>query len=532
MQPIRTKVNPRSPEFKKNHEAMTKLIDKLEEALAQSREGGGEKYVKRHLDKGRLLPRERVELLLDRDSYFLELLPLAGHGNKGVGTGGSSISGIGLVNGVECLITASEATVKGGAINPFGLRKGLRVAEIGHHNRLPAISLIQSAGADLPHQSQIFVPGGMTFRDITRRSKEGLPSICVVFGNATAGGAYIPGMSDYVIMVKNAAKVFLAGPPLVKMATSEETDDESLGGAEMHSRISGVSDYLAQDEVDAIRLARQVVTHLNWQKLGHVDRAAVEEPLYDPDEILGIVPEDVRVPFDQREVIARVFDGSRFAEFKPTYGTTLICGWARLHGYLVGILANNGILFSESSNKGAQFIQLCNQQGIPLIFLQNITGFMVGRKYEEGGIIKNGAKLINAVANSTVPILTLMTGASYGAGNYGMAGRAYEPRFLFTWPNHQIAVMGGEQLAGVLDIIRRDAARRSGQEINEKQLEMAKMMLKMQIDKESHALFATAQTWDDGIIDPRDTRTSLAIALSAALSRPFEPNTQWGVFRH
>ncbi len=532
MRPIATKVDPRDAGFRDNYAAMRAMVDKLEQALAASREGGGDKYTSRHEAKGKLLPRERIELLVDRDGYFLELMPLAGHGVKGVGPGAGVVGGIGVVSGVECLITASEATVKGGAINEYGLKKSLRLAEIGAANGLPNISLIESAGADLPNQSKIFVPGGQTFRDITRRSKEGIPSVCVVFGSSTAGGAYIPGMSDHVVMVKDQAKVFLAGPPLVKMATGEVTDDEALGGAVMHSRVSGVSDYLAQDERDGVRLAREIVGRLNWEKRGRVAMQAAEPPLYDPDELLGIASADVRRPFDQREVIARVVDGSRFSEFKREYGTTLVCGWAFLHGHLVGILANNGILFSESANKGAQFIQLCNQRGIPLVFLQNITGFMVGRQYEEGGIIKNGAKLINAVSNSEVPILTVMTGASYGAGNYGMAGRAYDPRMLFTWPNHKIAVMGPEQLAGVLDIIRRESAEKRGEAVDEKQLEMAKAMLRMQIEKESDAFFATANLWDDGIIDPRQTRDVLGIALSAALTREVRPTTQWGVFRH
>lgn len=532
MRPLPSQVQTRSETFRANHAANRASIAKLSEALAEARAGGGEKYNTRHEKRGKLLPRERIEMLLDPDAYFLELMPLAGHDQRGVATGGSVVGGVGLVNGVECLITASEATVKGGAINEFGLKKSLRLSEISEKNHLPSIALIESAGADLPNQSKIFVPGGRNFRDITRRSKARIPSICVVFGNSTAGGAYLPGMSDYVIMVREQAKVFLAGPPLVKMATGEVTDDESLGGAEMHSRISGVSDYLADNELDGLRLAREIVSHIHWRKAGQLDIAPVEEPLYDPDELLGIASPDVRVPFDQREVIARVVDGSRFAEFKREYGGTLICGWARVHGMLIGILANNGILFSESANKGAQFIQLCNQRAVPLVFLQNINGFMVGRAYEEGGIIKNGAKLINAVSNAEVPLITLMTGASYGAGNYGMAGRAYDPRFLFTWPNHRIAVMGGEQLAGVLDIIRREAAARRGLEVDEEQLEQAKTMLKMQVDMESNAFYATAHLWDDGIIDPRDTRTVLAIALSATANRAIPGTNAWGVFRH
>jgi len=532
MQVLTTHVRPKSEAYQANRQVFLQALAKLEAALAESRAGGGDKYVERHKLKGKLLPRERIELLLDPGSHFLELMPLVGYGMRHVGTGGGIVGGIGLVQGVECLVTANEATLKGGAINEWGLHKSRRLAAIADENALPTIALTESAGADLPNQAQIFVPGGQAFRDITRRSKARLPSICVVFGNSTAGGAYVPGLSDYVIMVDKGAKVFLAGPPLVKMATGEVTDDESLGGAAMHSRVSGVSDYLAADEVEAIRMARDIVGHLKWRKLGPAPDATPEAPRHDPDELLGIVSMDLKQPFDQREVIARLVDGSRFDEFKRDYGSTLVTGWAHLHGWLVGILANNGILFSESSEKGAQFIQLCNQRGIPLLFLQNITGFMVGRRYEEGGIIKNGAKLINAVSNSSVPLFTVMTGASFGAGNYGMAGRAYEPRFLFTWPNHKIAVMGGEQLAGVLEIIKREAAERAGETLDEKGLATTKMMIKAQIEKESDAFFATARAWDDGLLDPRETRHALGAAISAAMTAPVEPTTSWGVFRH
>lgn len=532
MRPIRSKLNTKADVYRANHAAMSTLVSNVNDALATARQGGGDKYNARHLAKGKLLPRERIELLLDEDSYFLELCPLAGHGVKTAGSGSGVVGGVGVVSGVECLITASEATMKGGAVNELALKKSLRLAEIGYANGLPSLSCIESAGADLPNQSKIFVPGGASFKNITRRSKEGIPSVTVVFGSSTAGGAYLPGMSDYVVMVDKGAKVFLAGPPLVKMATGEVVDAESLGGAAMHSRVSGASDYLAVDEPDGVRMARQIMGHLNWQKQGVSGMRAVEAPLYDPDELLGIVSPDVKVPFDQREVIARMVDGSRFDEFKREYGKSLICGWSYLHGYPIGILANNGILFSESASKGAQFIQLCNQRGIPLLFLQNITGFMVGRSYEEGGIIRNGAKLINAVSNSTVPIFTVMTGASYGAGNYGMAGRSYDPRFIFTWPNHRIAVMGGEQLAGVLDIIRRDAAAKRGEEVNEKALKTMKGMIEAQIHKESQALYATSQVWDDGILDPRMTRDALGIALSCAHTRPIESTVEWGVFRH
>jgi acetyl-CoA carboxylase carboxyltransferase component len=529
---LATKIDTRSEDYRANRDANQKGLAKVAAAVDEARAGGGDKYVARFRDAGKLLPRERIELLLDRDSHFLELCALAGHGVKGHTAGASLIGGIGTVSGVECMISASEATVKGGAVNELGVQKSARLSDIAEQNQLPSIGMVESAGADLPNQSKIFVPGGRGFRDLTRRSKARTPTICLVFGSSTAGGAYIPGMSDYVVMVKEQAQVYLAGPPLVKMATGEVSGHEELGGADMHSRISGVSDYLAQDERDAIRLGREIVAHLEWQKAAAPLPREVEPPLYDEDELLGIASADVKVPFDAREVIARIVDGSRFSEFKPLYGNTLVCGWAHVHGFPVGILANNGILFSESANKGAQFIQLCNQSDVPLLFLQNITGFMVGKEYEQGGIIKNGAKLINAVSNSTVPAITIMMGASYGAGNYGMSGRAYAPRFLFTWPNHKIAVMGGEQLGGVLEIIQRDAAAKKGEAVDEQRLAVGKAMLAAQIDNESNALFSTARLWDDGIIDPRDTRSVLAIALSTTYNAPVEGTTSWGVFRH
>ncbi|MEB2283859.1 MAG: acetyl-CoA carboxylase carboxyltransferase subunit [Polyangiaceae bacterium UTPRO1] len=530
MEVLRTNVDTRSETYRQNRDGFLEQIKFLNEQLALVREGGGAKYVKRHVERGKLMARERIELLLDRDSPFLEIAPLCAWGTE-FALGGSVISGIGVVSGVECVITANEPTIKGGSINPFGALKTGRTMEICAQNRMPIINLTESGGADLPFQSTIFVPGGRGFRELTRRSRERIPTICLVFGSSTAGGAYVPGMSDYVVMVKNGAKVFLGGPPLVKMAIHEDVDEETLGGADMHSRVSGVSDYLAQDERDAIRLGREIVAQLNWRKLGWSKRIAVEEPLYDPDEMLGIASIDVRKPFDVKEILARIVDGSRFHEFKPTYGTTLVTGYAHIHGYPVGILANNGILFSESSEKGAQFIQLCNSTNTPIIFFQNITGFMVGSRYEQGGIIKDGAKLINAVSNSTVPHLTMMIGASYGAGNYGMAGRAYDPRFIFSWPNHRIAVMGPEQLAGVLSIVRRQAAERAGQPFDEQEDAMIRQMVQGQIEKESYAFFATARVWDDGIIDPRDTRTVLGITLSAVHNGVIEGTSGYGVFR-
>jgi acetyl-CoA carboxylase carboxyltransferase component len=530
MEVLHTHVDTKSETYRQNRDGFLEQIGILNEQLALVQQGGGEKYVKRHLERGKLMARERIELLLDRDSPFLEIAPLCAWGTE-FALGGSIVSGIGVVSGVECVITANEPTIKGGSINPYSAIKTGRTMEICAQNRMPIINLTESGGADLPFQSTIFVPGGRGFRELTRRSKERIPTICLVFGSSTAGGAYVPGMSDYIVMVKNRAQVFLGGPPLVKMAIHEDVDEETLGGADMHSRVSGVSDYLAQDERDAIRIGRDIVAQLNWRKLGWSKRVAVEEPIYDPDEMLGLASIDIRKPFDVKEIIARIVDGSRFHEFKPAYGTTLVTGYAHIHGYPVGILANNGILFSESSEKGAQFIQLCNSTNTPILFLQNITGFMVGSRYEQGGIIKDGAKLINAVSNSTVPHLTIMVGASYGAGNYGMAGRAYDPRFVFTWPNHRIAVMGPEQLAGVLSIVRRQAAERAGQPFNEDEDAMIKKMVQDQIEKESYAFFATARVWDDGIIDPRDTRTVLGITLSAVHNDVIEGTSGYGVFR-
>jgi acetyl-CoA carboxylase carboxyltransferase component len=530
MEILPTRVDPHSEAYRVNSAAMAEQIRHLDEQLALARAGGGDKYVRRHRERGKLLPRERIELLIDRDSPLLELSPLAAWGT-GYALGGSVVTGIGVVNGVECVILANDPTVKGGATNPITLDKNFRAMDISQKNRLPLINLTESAGADLPEQAKIFVRGGRTFRELTRRSAERVPTICLVFGSSTAGGAYVPGMSDYVVMVKGRAKVFLGGPPLVKMATNEDADEESLGGAEMHSRTSGVSDYLAEDEREALRLGREIVGHLNWRKLGQAQMRAPEDPAYDPDELLGIGSIDVRKPFDVREVIARIVDGSRFEEFKTGYGTTLVTGWAYLHGYPIGILGNNGILFSDSSHKAAQFIQLCNKIDVPLLFLQNITGYMVGTQYEQGGIIKDGAKMINAVSNSTVPMFTVMIGSSYGAGNYGMCGRAYDPRFLFTWPNHRIAVMGPEQLAGVMSIVRRTAAGRAGQPYNEDQDRAVRQKVMQQIEQESNAFYATARIWDDGIVDPRDTRTALGIALSAAFNNVVKGADTFGVFR-
>ena len=470
-------------------------------------------------------------MLLDEDAPFLELSPLAAYGSPYT-VGASVVTGIGVVSGVECLISASDPTVKGGASNPFTLRKAFRAADIAFENRLPAIHLVESGGADLPTQKEIFIPGGRTFRDLTRASAHGIPTIALVFGNSTAGGAYLPGMSDHVVMVKERAKVFLAGPPLLKMATGEEADDESLGGAEMHSRVSGLSDQLAADEHDAIRLGRRIVARLNWRKLGPPPSADVSPPVHDDEDLLGLVPPDLKSPFDPREVIARIVDGSEFDEFKPLYGPSLVTGWARLHGYPLGVLANaRGVLFSEESQKATQFIQLANRADTPLLFLQNTTGYMVGKEYEQGGIIKHGAMMINAVTNSTVPHLTVTLGASYGAGNYGMCGRAYQPRFLFTWPSAKSAVMGPQQLAGVLSIVARQAAAARGEGYDEDADAAMRAAVEGQIESESDALVMSGMVYDDGIVDPRDTRTVLGIALSAAHTAPVQGTERFGVFR-
>jgi len=519
-----------SDSYRDNRRAMLTQLGELEELMAKSRDAGGERYIERHRARGKLLARERIELLLDRDSYFLELSPLAGYGSR-FHLGGSMVSGIGVVSGTECVITANEPTVRGGTMNPFTSRKWLRALEIAAQNRLPLVQLVESGGGDLPTQAETFVNGGRIFYDMSRLSREGVPTVSVVFGNSTAGGAYVPGMSDYAILIRNRSRVFLGGPPLVKMATGEDADEEELGGAEMHARVSGLADYLAEDEPDALRIARQVVSHLHWRKLGRERANNPEPPLYDPDELLGVPSAEARVPFDACEVIARVVDGSRFEFFKPSYGRTLVTGWAMLLGYPIGILANNGVLFSEESEKAAQFIGLCNQIDVPLLFLQNTTGYVVGTTYEQRGITKDGSKMVRAVSTSTVPHLTLMMGASYGAGNYGMGGRSYAPRFVFSWPNHRIGIMGPKQMAGVLSIVARQAAERSGRPFDEAADATMRTSVEEQLEAESTALFATGRLWDDGIIDPRDTRTMLGIALSAANSAPVRGSTDLGPVR-
>jgi acyl-CoA carboxylase subunit beta len=520
-----------SAEYAANRRDMLAKLDALAAEHAKALAGGGEKYTERHRRRGKLLARERIELLIDPDSPFLELSPLAAWGTEHP-VGAALVTGIGVIEGTECVITASDPTVRGGASNPWTLRKALRADEIALRNRLPLVNLVESAGADLPSQKEIFIPGGALFRDLTRLSAAGIPTVAVVFGNSTAGGAYIPGMSDHVVMVKERAKVFLGGPPLVKMATGEESDDESLGGAEMHARVSGLADHFALDEPDALRIARRIVRRLHWTKRGPGPDLLAPPPKYAEEELLGLVPGDLKAPFDPREVIARVADGSDFDEFKPLYGASLATGWASVHGYPVGVLANaRGVLFSAESQKAAQFIQLANQRDIPLLFLHNTTGYMVGREYEQGGIVKHGAMMINAVSNSAVPHISVLMGASYGAGHYGMCGRAFDPRFLFAWPSAKSAVMGPRQLAGVLSIVARQSAAAAGRPFDEDGDAAMRAAVERQIEAESLPMFLSGRVYDDGVIDPRDTRTVVGLCLSAVHSAPVEGARGYGVFR-
>ncbi|MGY2117318.1 acyl-CoA carboxylase subunit beta [Nocardia gipuzkoensis] len=528
---LRSTLDTAAPEYEAAADAMMAKLAEVEAEFAKAIAGGGPDKLARHRKRGKLTARERIELLVDEDSPFLELCPLAGWGSE-FHVGGSTIAGIGIVEGVECMIVAPDPTVRGGTSNPWTLRKTLRINDIVRENRLPVISLVESGGADLPTQKEVFVPGGRMFRDLTQASAAGIPTIALVFGNSTAGGAYIPGMSDHVVMIKERSKVFLGGPPLVKMATGEESDDESLGGADMHARVSGLADYYALDEQDAIRIGRSIVRRLNWRKQGPAPRAEVIEPRYDPEDLLGIVPSDLKIPFDPREVIARIVDGSDFDEFKPLYGSSLVTGWAQLHGYPVGILANaRGVLFSEESQKATQFIQLANKTNTPLLFLHNTTGYMVGKEYEQKGIIKHGAMMINAVSNSKVPHISVLMGASYGAGHYGMCGRAYDPRFVFAWPSAKSAVMGGAQLAGVISIVGRAAAEAKGLPFDEEADAGMRAMVEAQIEAESLAMFMSGRLYDDGVIDPRDTRTVLGMSLSAIHNAPIKGADSFGVFR-
>jgi acetyl-CoA carboxylase carboxyltransferase component len=524
-------VDATSETYVRNREVQSAAVAALNEQLQLVAAGGGGHYVKRHHDRGRLLARERIELLVDRDAPFMELSALAAWGTE-FNVGAAIVTGVGVVSDVECMIIAHDPTVRGGTMNPYTLRKNLRALEIARVNRLPVVYLVESGGADLPTQSEIFVQAGKIFHDLTELSAMGIPTIALVFGNSTAGGAYVPGMCDYAVLVDKQAKVFLGGPPLVKMATGEDADDEALGGADMHTRISGLGDFLAVDEVDAIRIGRDIVAHLNWHKLGPGPTQPADEPCYDTEELLGIASGDSRVPFDPREVIARTVDGSRYSEYKPRWGTSLATGWASIHGFPVGILANTrGVLFSEESKKATEFILLANQTDTPLVFLQNVTGYMVGTEYEQGGIIKDGAKMINAVTNSTVPHITINMGGSFGAGNYGMSGRAYDPRFMFSWVNAKLAVMGAAQLAGVLSMVGKAAAANAGREFDHEADAKRTAEIENQIERESHSFFVSARIYDDGVIDPRDTRSVLGMALSAAHSNVVAGRRGFGVFR-
>lgn len=528
---LASRVNKGSEEFSINASHMSQLLDRFKSGCLRQSEQGPDKYKKKHLERGKLLASQRISLLLDQGSPFLELLPFAGHENPAMTPGGSVMAGIGLVGGRVCLINANVPTIKGGALNEAGVLKSLRLDEIALENKLPVFYLNESAGADLPQQSKIFVRGGSAFRAITRRSRMGIPSVTIVFGSSTAGGAYVPGMSDYVIMVKNQASAYLAGPPLVKMALNEDCDDESLGGAGMHARKSGLCDYLADNDQDAIRIARNLTRH--WPCEPVEDVGTIEEPRVPMEDLYGLIPKDYKTPWDMKEIIARISDGSRFSEFKPEYGKTMVTGWVNIFGIRTGVLANNGVILSEAANKSAHFIQLCQKRQTPLLFLQNITGFMVGTQAEQSGIIKHGAKLINAVSNCQLPCITIMTGASFGAGNYGMCGRSYHPNFLFSWPNAKTAVMGPEQLAGVLDILQKQKAAKNA--VNTDEQAAQKEFLKKKIEDESGAFYASSQLWDDGMIDPKDTRTILGLCLSVITRHKKEnnddPGDGFGVFR-
>ncbi|MBO9432670.1 methylcrotonoyl-CoA carboxylase [Ruegeria sp. R13_0] len=529
-----SKAMPNSEGFKTNRAAHLDALAQVSSAAEAARMGGGEKSRARHVSRGKMLPRRRVANLLDPGSPFLEIGATAAHGMYGdAAPCAGVIAGIGRVQGREVMVVCNDATVKGGTYYPMTVKKHLRAQEIAEENHLPCIYLVDSGGANLPNQDEVFPDRdhfGRIFYNQARMSAKGIAQIAVVMGSCTAGGAYVPAMSDVTIIVKEQGTIFLAGPPLVKAATGEVVSSEDLGGGDVHTRLSGVADYLAEDDAHALALARRAVGSLNLSKPQTVDWASPEDPAYDPEEILGVVPADLRTPYDIREVIARLVDGSRFDEFKPRFGETLVTGFAHVKGCPVGIIANNGVLFSEAAQKGAHFVELCSQRRIPLVFLQNITGFMVGRKYENEGIARHGAKMVTAVATTSVPKITMLVGGSFGAGNYGMAGRAYQPRFLWTWPNSRISVMGGEQAAGVLATVKRDGIERQGGTWSaEEEAEFKRPTLDM-FEEQSHPLYASARLWDDGIIDPRKSRDVLALSLSAALNAPIE-ETRFGVFR-
>ncbi|MEQ5872130.1 methylcrotonoyl-CoA carboxylase [Sagittula sp. NFXS13] len=522
-----------SEAFKANRTAHLAALEVIREAAEAAAAGGGAKSRDRHLSRGKMLPRERVAGLLDPGSPFLEVGAVAAHGMyDGAAPCAGVIAGVGLVEGRQVMVICNDATVKGGTYYPMTVKKHLRAQEIAEECALPCVYLVDSGGANLPNQDEVFPDRdhfGRIFYNQARMSAKGIGQIAVVMGSCTAGGAYVPAMSDVSIIVKEQGTIFLAGPPLVKAATGEVVTAEDLGGGDVHTRLSGVADYLAEDDAHALALARRAVRSLGGVGQG-LDLHAGEDPSYDPEELLGAVPADLRTPYDIREVIMRVVDGSYFDEFKPRFGETLVCGFAKLCGMDVGIIANNGVLFSESASKGAHFVELCSQRKIPLVFLQNITGFMVGRKYENEGIARHGAKLVTAVATTSVPKVTLLVGGSFGAGNYGMAGRAYQPRFLWTWPNSRISVMGGPQAAGVLATVKRDAIERSGGTWSEEEEAAFKKPTLEMFEDQSHPLYASARLWDDGIVDPRKTRKVLALSLRAVLNAPIE-ETRFGVFR-
>ncbi|MEW6694675.1 MAG: carboxyl transferase domain-containing protein [Pseudomonadota bacterium] len=534
MSVLTTQLNPRSADFQANAAAMRALVEDLHARIAQVAQGGGEAARAKHTARGKLLPRERVEMLLDPGTPFLEIAPLAAldmYGNEAPCAG--LIAGVGRVAGVECVIVCNDATVKGGTYYPMTVKKHLRAQEIAQQNGLPCIYLVDSGGANLPNQDEVFPDRdhfGRIFYNQANMSAQGIAQIAVVMGSCTAGGAYVPAMSDETIIVKNQGTIFLGGPPLVKAATGEVVSAEDLGGGDVHTRLSGVADHLAENDLHALALAREAVARLNRRKDWPVARREPRAPLYPAEELYGIIPTDTRKPFDVREVIARLVDASEFHEFKARYGTTLVCGFAHLEGMPVGIVANNGILFAESADKGAHFIELCCQRKVPLVFLQNITGFMVGRKYENAGIARAGAKMVTAVACAQVPKFTVIIGGSFGAGNYGMCGRAYSPRFLWMWPNARISVMGGEQAASVLATVKRDGIEAKGGTWSAEEEEAFKAPIRAQYERQGHPYYATARLWDDGVIDPADTRRVLALGLSAAMNAPIA-DTRFGVFR-
>ncbi|HEX7807461.1 MAG TPA: carboxyl transferase domain-containing protein [Thermoanaerobaculia bacterium] len=534
MEALESHLDPSSEEFKANAERMQGLVDDLNHRLAQARQGGGPKYLERHKEQGKLPPRDRIAALLDPDTPFLELSSLAANGMyDDEAPAAGMITGIGRIHDRECLIIANDATVKGGPYFPMTVKKHLRAQEVAMQNHLPCVYLVDSGGAFLPLQAEVFPDRehfGRIFYNQALMSAAEIPQISAVMGSCTAGGAYVPAMSDEAVIVKGTGTIFLGGPPLVKAATGEEVTAEELGGADVHTRISGVADHFAEDDDHAIAIVRNIVENLRFEKNEPPTRIEPEDPAYDPKELYGVIPRDLRKPYDVREVIARIVDGSKFHEFKERYATTLVTGFARIFGYKVGILANNGVLFSESALKATHFIELCNQRRIPLIFLQNITGFMVGKQYERGGIAKDGAKMVHAVANSTVPKFTVILGGSFGAGNYGMCGRAYSPRFLWMWPNARISVMGGEQAAGVLTTVKRDQLARAGKELSsEEERAIADPVLE-KYDAEGSPYYSTARLWDDGVIDPADTRQYLGLGLSIAYNAPIA-DPKFGVFR-